>query len=167
MPNAPASISRRTSSRIWSSCAGVGGLFSRPITYSRIVGAPMNDATFCEIPCFSRWLRYSASVVHSISYFRSPCASRRRFFISSLSGPIELSPKIWVVTPCRSSLNERLSTNQEVSEWESMLMRPGATAIPLASMIVGAVARLRFPTATIRSPFNPTSAFTGARPVPL
>src|SRR2546430_14679085 len=45
MPNAPASISLRTSSRIWSSCSGVGCLSSKPITYSRMVVAPINDAT--------------------------------------------------------------------------------------------------------------------------
>ena len=36
------------------STTGVGGLSSSPMTYSRSVGAPMKDATFCEIPLFSR-----------------------------------------------------------------------------------------------------------------
>ena len=43
-----------------------------------------------------------------------------------------------------------------------MLMKPGATARPFASMIAGAVADLRLPTAAIRSPFIPTSARLGA-----
>ena len=45
-PSAPASISSRTSARISSSCAGVACLSSSPMTCSRIVVAPMNDATF-------------------------------------------------------------------------------------------------------------------------
>src|SRR5438067_2254728 len=44
MPSAPASISRRTSSRISASCAGVGGLSSKPMTCSRIVGAARRPA---------------------------------------------------------------------------------------------------------------------------
>ena len=62
IPSAPASISFRTSSRISSSCSGVGCLSSYPITYSRIVVAPMNDATLHDTPRFSRYCRYSASV---------------------------------------------------------------------------------------------------------
>src|ERR1041384_4456172 len=76
----------------------------------------------------------------------------RRCFISGLSGPIENSPNIWVVTPCLSSLMERPSTIRDASEWDSMLMKPGATARPLASMIVVAVAALRSPIAAMRSP---------------
>ena len=54
--------------------------------------------------------RYSPSVVQVMSYLMSPCCSTRRFFIASLSGPIELpSPKISSVTPCRMSPCERPS----------------------------------------------------------
>src|SRR5262245_9185010 len=52
MPSAPASISFRTSSRIWASCSVVAFLSSRPITYSRIVVAPMEEATVHEMPIF-------------------------------------------------------------------------------------------------------------------
>src|SRR5207302_1145475 len=43
IPSAPASISRLTSVRIWSSSLGVGARSSKPITFSRIVVAPMKD----------------------------------------------------------------------------------------------------------------------------
>jgi hypothetical protein len=66
---------------------------------------------------------------------------------------------------CRSP-NERPSTIKDDSEWESMLMKPGATARPLASTIVGAVARLKLPMAAMRSALIPTSALRGGRPVP-
>ena len=60
-----------------------------------------------------------------------------RFFISGVSGPIELpSPKICVVTPWRSSPCERPSTSSDSVDHESMLMNPGATARPVASTTV-------------------------------
>ena len=100
MPSAPASISRRTMSRIASSSDGVGLRSASPITCSRTVVAPRNDATFCDTPRRSSSCRYSDSVVHVMSNFRSPICSTIRFFIASFSGPIELpSPKICVVTP--------------------------------------------------------------------
>ena len=149
-PSAPASISFRTSSRIWSSCSGVGGLSSRPTTYSRIVVAPTYDATFCATPRLSSSFRYSASVVQVMSYLRSPWALRRRCFISSVSGPIESpSPMIWVVTPCRISPCDRPSTSSVSVDHESMLMNPGATVRFVASTIVGAVAAERSRTAAI------------------
>ncbi len=72
IPSAPSSIPCRTSARIWSSCSGVGFRSSRPITCSRIVVAPMNEATFVETPRFSSSRRYSASVVQVMSYLMSP-----------------------------------------------------------------------------------------------
>ena len=54
IPSAPASISLRTSSRIVSSSAAVGARLSKPMTYVRSVVAPTYDATFCEMPLFSR-----------------------------------------------------------------------------------------------------------------
>ena len=100
MPSAPASISWRTSARISSICAGVGFLSSSPITCSRMVVAPRNDATFCDTPRRSSPRRYSDSVVHVISNLMSPICSTARRFIAAFSGPMELpSPKICVVTP--------------------------------------------------------------------
>ena len=87
MPSAPASISRRTSSRMASSWAGVGRPSSRPTTCSRIVPAPTKEATFGATPRRSRRRRYSASVVHGMSYWKSPCMARRRSFMGSLQGP--------------------------------------------------------------------------------
>ena len=54
MPSAPASISCRTRARMASSSAGVGRGLSRPITCSRTVVAPMNEATLGDTPFFSR-----------------------------------------------------------------------------------------------------------------
>ena len=41
------------------------------MTFSRIVVAPMNEATLQEMPRFSRYCRYSASVFHLMSYLMS------------------------------------------------------------------------------------------------
>src|SRR5215213_155781 len=79
---------------------------------------------------------------------------------------MENSPNICVVTPCLISLRDRGSTIKDDSECESMLMKPGATAWPVASMITGELARLKLPTAVMRSPFIPTSARLGGRPLP-
>src|SRR5687767_11618931 len=68
--------------------------------------------------------------------------------------------------PCLSSLRDRGSTIKDDSECESMLMEPGATAWPVASMIVGELARLKLPTAAMRSPLIPTSARLGGPPLP-
>ena len=73
-----------------------------------------------------------------ISYFTSPICSTTRFFMASFSGPIELpSPKICVVTPWRISPCERPSTSSDSVDHDSMLMKPGATARPDASMVRG------------------------------
>ena len=167
MPSAPASISCRTSPRIRSISAGVGARSSRPITYSRTVAAPRYEATLGATPFFSRYARYSASVVHLTSYLRSPCSSFMRRFISSVRGPIELpSPKISVVTPWRISPCERPSTISDSVDHESMLMKPGATASPFASTTMPAVAEDRSPTAATASPRTPTSARRPGRPLP-
>ena len=85
----------------------------------------------------SRYRKYSASVAHLISYLMSPWSRRIRSLMRSLSGPIENpSPMIWVVTPWRISLCERPSSMSDSVDQESMLMKPGATAIPLASTII-------------------------------
>ena len=60
-----------------------------------------------------------------------------RACIAGVSGPIELpSPKICSVTPCFSSPSERGSWSMLMYEWLSMLMKPGATAMPAASISV-------------------------------
>src|SRR4051812_12737568 len=68
--------------------------------------------------------------------------------------------------PCLSSPMERPSTIRDTSEWDSMLMKPGATARPFASIDAGALADLRSPMAVMRSPVIPMSACTGGLPVP-
>ena len=67
-----------------------------------------------------------------MSYLMSPCSSTIRFFISSVSGPIELpSPKISSVTPWRMSPCERPSAISDSIAQDSMLMKPGTTARPV------------------------------------
>jgi hypothetical protein len=101
-----------------------------------------------------------------MSYLKSPIRSARYAFMAGESGPIEPSPKICVVTPCRISPCERGSAISEVSECDSMLMKPGATASPVASMTLRAVAPWSAPTAATRSPRMATSARRGGPPVP-
>ena len=52
------------------------------------------------------------------------------------------------------------------SSCEWILMNPGETTLPVASITLPASASARFPTASIRSPFRPTSARKRSRPVP-
>ena len=97
----------------------------------------------------------------------SPISSTMRFFMASLSGPIELpSPKISSVTPWRMSPCDRPSASSDSVAHESMLMKPGATARPAASMVVLAVSAERSPTRSMRSPLMPTSARRPGDPVP-
>jgi hypothetical protein len=132
-----------------------------------MVPEPMKLATFCDTPFFSSVERYSASVVQVTSYRRSPWPSFILRFISGVSGPIEEpSPMIWVVTPCRTSPCDRPSTSRESVDHDNMLMKPGATARPLASTRRPAVAAARSPTAAIRSPRRPTSVTRAGAPVP-
>jgi hypothetical protein len=132
-----------------------------------MVPAPMNDATFVAMPFRSRNFRYSASVVQSYSNLMSPCSDFQRFFISSVSGPIDVpSPKISSVTPWRISPSERPSAINDSVAHESMLMKPGATARPSALTSIKAEADPRSPIAASRSPRMPTSARTPGVPVP-
>ena len=65
----------------------------------------------------------------------SPCCSTISFFIASLSGPIDSpSPMTSSVTPWRMSLCERPSSISDSLAQLSMLMKPGATARPRASI---------------------------------
>ena len=54
----------------------------------------------------------------------------------------------------------------DVSEWLSMLMKPGATVRPLASTSLVAVAGPSAPTAAMRCPWMATSAATPGAPLP-
>ena len=72
------------------------------------------------------------------------------FFIDGLKGPIESpSPITSNVTPCRMSLCDRGSCIKDSVAQLNMLMKPGATARPLASMSISAVELLRSPMAAI------------------
>ena len=127
----------------------------------------MYEATFWDTPRFSAYARYPASVLHATSNVRSAAASRMRSRISGVSGPWLLpSPKICVVTPWVSSLSERWSCSMLVYEWLSMLMKPGATASPAASITVPAFASPSGAIDTMRSPSTATSAAYGSPPLP-
>ena len=118
-------------------------------------------------PVASRCSRYSASVVHDTPNLRSPWFVRIADFMSSLSGPIDVpSPKISSVTPCLMSLIARRSTSNVRVAQLSMLMNPGATAMPFASMTCAAVPLTSRPTATMLSPWIATSPTNGRPPVP-
>lgn len=133
----------------------------------RTVVAPMNDATFAAMPFRSRNSRYSPSVVHRTSYRMSPCSASSSTFIESFSGPIDSpSPNTSSVTPCTMSDSERPSSMSDSVAQLSMLMKPGATAVPETSIWVGARMSDRSPIATIVSPAIATSATTGGPPEP-
>jgi hypothetical protein len=113
------------------------------------VAAPTNDAMFGEMPRATSQSRYCPSVVQPISNLMSDCRACDSCFIRSFIGPIEPSPNTSSVTPCFSSPIERPSAMRDVSEWLSMLMKPGAMVRPLASTSVVAVAGPSAPTAAI------------------
>lgn len=76
----------------------------------------MNEATFCEMPRF-----FEVGEVFGegrpgdvVLYIPLLSDAARLHFRSG--GPIEPSPKICVVTPCRSSLIERPSAIRDASE---------------------------------------------------
>ena len=76
------------------------------------------------------------------------------------------SPITSNVTPWRMSLMERGSTSSDSVAQLSMLMNPGATAMPVASISVGAAAADRSPMAAMVSAEMPMSARIGAVPDP-
>jgi len=99
-PTAPSSMACRTSSFIESISSAVGGRLSYPTVWILTVAVPIKEAMFVETPLFSRYSRYSPSVVHSISYFMSPCEAFNSLFMLSLQGPHESpSPSTSRVTP--------------------------------------------------------------------
>jgi hypothetical protein len=146
-PSAPCSMACCTMPCMDASWSAVGSTSSWPSTMMRGLTAPMSDETFIDTPFFSSSSRYSPSVVHSTGYRRSPCCARSSSFIAWLSGPIEKpSPMTCSVTPWRSSPWPRPSTSSDSVDQESMLMNPGTTALPVAS-----ISRRAFPGA-----FGPT-----------
>ncbi len=132
----------------------------------RMVVAPTNEATFTETPRRTSESRYSRSVVQSMSYWMSPCSFFTWTFNASLSGPIDHpSPKTSRVTPCLTSAIPRPSTRRDVVAQLSMLMKPGATALPRASISCRPRPRTS-PIRAMRSLRMARSATTGAPPLP-
>ena len=76
------------------------------------------------------------------------------------------SPNTSSVTPCLMSLCDRPSTSRDSVAQLSMLMKPGVTAMPVASTSLVAWAPLKSPTAATVSPRMPTSACTPGVPEP-
>jgi hypothetical protein len=89
-------------------------------------------------------------------------------FIAGVSGPIDQpSPKISSVTPCLVSLTPRPSAISDSFDQLSMLMKPGATALPAASSTWRASAGAPAgSTAAIREPLTPRSTRRGGAPLP-
>ena len=113
----------------------------------RTVVAPTNDATFVETPFFSRNVevlaeRRPGDVVLDVALKLGRSASS-----STFSGPMDSpSPITSSVTPCRMSLCDRPSWINDSVAQLNMLMKPGATARPRASISSAALARLKSPT---------------------
>ena len=148
--------------------AGVGGRSSRPITCSRIGGRAdeRGDVRRDALPLEVREVLGERRPARSRSACR-PARAGIRCFISAFSGPYDQpSPKISVVTPWRMSPCERASTSSDSVAHDSMLMKPGATASPLASITSRALAAASSPTAAMRSPRRHRSAWYAGPPVP-
>ena len=131
-----------------------------------MVAAPTNEAMFGEIPRAAIVSSASASVVQLMSYLMSPCCSVCSRRIVSFTGPRDQpSPKTSSVTPWRISDCERPSAMSDVVAQLSMLMKPGATARPAASISVSPRSRT-VPIAAMRSLSIAMSAAYGAPPEP-
>ena len=76
------------------------------------------------------------------------------------------SPITCRVTPWRRSLWPRPSTSSDSVDQDSMLMKPGATALPVASISRRAVPAAFGPTYAMRSPRMATSPATPGDPLP-
>ena len=160
-------MARRTSPRMRSNSAAFGGRSSNPTSCTRTVVAPMNDATLVAMPLCTRCSRYSLSVVQGISNSMSPCCSSCSARMLSFTGPMEEpSPKTSSVTPCRMSPCERPSSMRDSVAQLSMLMKPGATASPDASISILAEAALKSPRVTMVSPAIAMSSGAPSAPVP-
>ena len=119
------------------------------------------------MPFFSKNCRYPPKVFHSILYLISPCASIACFFMAVFNGPIlSPSPITSSVTPWRISLWERPSSIRLSLAQLSMLIKPGDTAIPFASVSFLPVAAERLPIKAMVSALMPISALYGFSPLP-
>ena len=132
-PGGPARASRRAA-------AGVGFRSSSPITCSRIVVAPMNDATFVRDAAPLEVLqvlrqRRPGDLVLDVAHLLVRRASSSPRSAAPSSCPRRRSA---CVTPWRMSPCERPSTSSDSVAHDSMLMNPGATARPVASTTVAA-----------------------------
>ncbi|OPZ52333.1 MAG: hypothetical protein BWY89_01933 [Bacteroidetes bacterium ADurb.BinA012] len=166
-PMAPSSMAFLTSSFIESISSTDGERLSYPTVWILRVAVPTKDATLVDTPFFSRYSRYSPSVVHSISYFMSPCDALNFLFMLSLQGPHESpSPSTSRVTPCTISLIDLPSSISDSTAQLSMLINPGATVIPLASISVLPLAFRRSPMAAMVSDIIPISPLKAGEPDP-
>ena len=130
-------MARRTKDFIFSSSPSVGGRSSKPISWIRTVVAPTKDATLVEMPLFSNDSKYSLKVVQSISYLNSVMSASCCSLILSFKGPMDHpSPNTSNVTPCLMSLKERPSAMRDVVAQLSILIKPGETANPFASISI-------------------------------
>ena len=123
-PRAPSSIAWSTSIFILSSCCAVGATLPSPITYCLIVPVPTNEEMFRSNAFFSRGVHVFAKCIPTL-YLISPWPSCICFFMVAFNGAKLDSPKTSIVTPCLTSLNPRLSSNNVSSEWPIMLLKPG------------------------------------------
>ena len=135
-PRAPSSIASRTSDRIRSSSAAVGGRSAPPMTSRRSVLWPTNVVTLVAGRAASDGLAIAAD--------RGPVPRDAREGEDRLlldharagspadSGPAEKphSPTACVVIPCSIALRQPGSLSSDTSEWVCRSMKPGATGEP-------------------------------------
>jgi hypothetical protein len=97
----------------------------------------------------------------------SPCCSVSFLFMASVRGPIEVpSPMISSATPRRMSLCDRPSSISARLAQLSMLMNPGATAIPCASSSTRPCSLGNGPIAAMLCPVTARSPANGGLPLP-
>jgi len=143
-----------------------GERYNKVIAVWSEVTEKIADAMFGEMPPAAIVSSACASVVHVMSYLMSPCCSSCSRRMVSLSGPSDHpSPKTSSVTPWRMSLCERPSAMSDVVAQLSMLMNPGATARPAASISARPRSRTA-PMVVMRSLSIATSAANGVPPDP-
>ena len=164
---APSCIALRTRDFIAASWSGVGWTSSSPSTFTRTVSAPTNEATFRDMPFLTMACRPPSSVVQVTGNLMSCWRWVSSACIFGVSGPMDdPSPMTSSVTPWRSSERPRPSAIRLASEWLSMLMNPGARALPRASISTLPRPGAWAPTKTIRSPLIAISPTNPLRPEP-
>ena len=148
-------MAARTSPCMRASCAGVGWTLFSPSSCTRTVEAPTKLATLTAMPLAASMSRYSASLSQVTLYLMSSCLASRAAFMAGVHGPMLVpSPITSSVTPCFRSESARPSWISDSLAQLSMLMKPGATAWPVASMRLPAIPAggTPAPMALIRSP---------------